>query len=707
MMMWNRERSQGVCLALTILGLSMSLGGFATQEAPTCMLSIEADADLAALEGTTGQGTEEDPYIIERLNIDAQGEEYGLRIANTTAFFIIRNGTFAGASASAICLENVHNGWISECVIENNEVGVRLDAETSGMTFTLNTLRNNETDVIDHSQSTNWDDGYAGNWWGSYEGIDENHDGIGDTEYTFPLPERQETYGVDHFPLVEPFVGGEAPPPGKVRLEVKYEFGDRFEFTLSMQMSMEMVMGFVPINTEIESDMVLIEEVTAAAGYGIYNLRQTVVEDTGRITVNGMAQPYPSDAGTVIKPRIYRFGSMIDPGDIIGAEESFGLNIPVQFPVRYIGVGDTWSSVWTLGAEALGIPDGEATYTNHYTLDRFEEWNGKQCAVIIAQVDVTAKGREVDPLFGTILYSGTGSAETTLFIDLRNGRMVNQMGTIQMAVDILSATGARIGEMRLEITAEAPDRVEITEEPFAVEQLRLADLESKLEQVRADYLAQIADLQSQLEQVHAALAALEEKATAPLKIAYINAEAAFTVFTDAVRDLRQEAIDKQMEIAKLQQDFMAGTISKDEYQNTNNRLQVELLQAQLNINIGTIDKMIASPGFSDMRSDLQRLRDEAQPVIDEMKNLVVVVRVGVVDTQEFENRYTQVKNAFTQLDQLLTKAATTKIVQAAEKVALENGYDLVLRVKNVIIYRNAAKLIDITDLVKHELATYL
>ena len=203
------------------------------------------------------------------------------------------------------------------------------------------------------------------------------------------------------------------------------------------------------------------------------------------------------------------------------------------------------------------------------------------------------------------------------------------------------------------------------------------------------------------------IANLENSSSAPLKIAYLNAEDAFSVFTDAVSDLRQKAIDKQMEIAKLQQDFMAGTISKDEYQNTNNRLQVELLQAQLNIDVGTIDKMIAASGISNIRSDLQRLRDEAQPVIDEMKNLVTTIRTGIIDTQEFENRYTQVKNAFTQLDQLLTQAATSKIVEAANKVALAEGYDLVLRVKNVIIYRNTAKMIDITDMVKHELSTYL
>lgn len=200
---------------------------------------------------------------------------------------------------------------------------------------------------------------------------------------------------------------------------------------------------------------------------------------------------------------------------------------------------------------------------------------------------------------------------------------------------------------------------------------------------------------------------LESSSTSPLKIAYINAEDAFTVFTDAVKDLRQKAVDKQEEIASLQQQYLASAISREEFDTQNNQLQVELLQAQLNIDIGTIDRMIASPGFSDIRNDLERLREEAQPVIDEMKKLVSTVRVGIIDPQEFQNRYDQVKAAFTQLDQLLTQAATSKIVQAAEKIAVENGYDLVLRSKNVIIYRNTAKLIDITDLVKHDLATYL
>jgi len=192
-----------------------------------------------------------------------------------------------------------------------------------------------------------------------------------------------------------------------------------------------------------------------------------------------------------------------------------------------------------------------------------------------------------------------------------------------------------------------------------------------------------------------------------VRIAYLQAEDAFSVFLNAVSNLRQRALDKQTEILQLQQEFAASTISKDDYQQRLNELQAELLDAQLAINIGTIDKMIASEKFADIRSDLERLREEAQPIVDEMKNLVSTAKVGIIDPVEFETRFNRVKSAFEQLDQLLTTAASKKLVEAAQKIATEYGYDLVLRSKNVIVYRNPAKMTDITDLVKAEIAKYL
>jgi Skp family chaperone for outer membrane proteins len=192
-----------------------------------------------------------------------------------------------------------------------------------------------------------------------------------------------------------------------------------------------------------------------------------------------------------------------------------------------------------------------------------------------------------------------------------------------------------------------------------------------------------------------------------LKVAYLNAEDAFSVFTSAVSDLRQKATDKVSEITALQTDYMNSTISKDEYQRRLNELNAELLDARLATDSGTLDRMIASDGFADLRSDLERLREVAQPIVEEVKNLVSTAKVGVVDATEFQSRYDQANAAFTQLDQLLTQAATAKIQQAARRIAVQRGLDLVIPVKNVLVYGNPATLTDITDLVKAEIADYL
>ena len=237
--------------------------------------------------------------------------------------------------------------------------------------------------------------------------------------------------------------------------------------------------------------------------------------------------------------------------------------------------------------------------------------------------------------------------------------------------------------------------------------LQTKKLEGQIAQFHKECLSSKTELETQVGSLKGQLQALAVQGGTLLRIAYINAEDAFTVFTDAVKDLRQKALDKQAEIVKLQQDFLASKISAEDYQAKYNQLQIELLQAQLNIDIGTLNKLISAPGFSDIRSDLERLIDYAQPLVDEMNKLVQMVQTGVVDPQEFQSRYTEVKNAFTKLDQLLTQTATSKIVEAANKVATQDGYDLVLRAKNVIVYRNTAKLTDITDQVKRELSTYL
>jgi len=194
---------------------------------------------------------------------------------------------------------------------------------------------------------------------------------------------------------------------------------------------------------------------------------------------------------------------------------------------------------------------------------------------------------------------------------------------------------------------------------------------------------------------------------AGLKVAFVNADTAFTVFTNAVNDLRQHATDKRQEITNLTNSYSAGTVNKDQYQKQLTQLNAELLDAQMAVDMGTLDRMIASSAFSDLKSSLEQLRNQADPVVTAIKNLVSMAKGGAIDATEFQTRYTSAQTAFTQVDALVTQAATAKIQQAAKKIAIQKGYDLVVPVKNVVVYYNPDTVTDITEFVKAEIANYL
>jgi len=212
--------------------------------------------------------------------------------------------------------------------------------------------------------------------------------------------------------------------------------------------------------------------------------------------------------------------------------------------------------------------------------------------------------------------------------------------------------------------------------------------------------------QVRLDEFDTRITSIEEiSVISPLNIAYINIETAFTAFTNAVEDLRQEAFEKQQDIVFLGDQFAEAAISEEQYQSIYRQLQIELLQAQVNVNIGMI--AIMTTGFLDIQDDLEQLQTQSAAISVEVENLAILIRAEEIDLEELNNRYTQSSNAFMQIDKWLTMLAVSKIIETTEKVALANDYDLVIQAKNVIIYRNSARLVDITDAVKQELVKAL
>ncbi|MGY4706696.1 hypothetical protein ACVNPS_02940 [Candidatus Bipolaricaulota sp. J31] len=267
---------------------------------------------------------------------------------------------------------------------------------------------------------------------------------------------------------------------------------------------------------------------------------------------------------------------------------------------------------------------------------------------------------------------------------------------------ILPQKGAPAGE---ELTA----RVEALEAKVG----ELSGYGSRIKGVEAkvgEFEGKLTQLEGKLAHIEERLGGLEQKvaglgtAGPGLKVGYVDADALFIkVFIPQVQAERAVMEEKKRAISELQSRRMKGEIAEDEFKLQYYILQVELLQAQYNVDMSMLDKMIASPGFANLKADLERLREQASPAIDEVNKLLDEAKLGVVDEQAFMAKYQALQNAFQQLDQLLTQIAAQKIVEVTQAVAQEKGYDLVLRRKDVLVFRNAETVDDLSPLVEQRL----
>lgn len=89
---------------------------------------------------------------------------------------------------------NSKNNNIYANNIVNNNYGIRLIGLNNTIFF--NNFIDNIQNAYDEANN-HWDNGYAGNYWDDYTGVDENEDGVGDTPYSIS---ENETY--DWYPLI-------------------------------------------------------------------------------------------------------------------------------------------------------------------------------------------------------------------------------------------------------------------------------------------------------------------------------------------------------------------------------------------------------------------------------------------------------------------------------------------------------------------------
>jgi parallel beta-helix repeat protein len=134
------------------------------------------------------------------------GDGYGVYSYNNT----YSKNTIANNTSVGIDLYHAENNTLWGNIIANNgkaDVKLTMGKRVSNNIFYHNNFINNTPQVEVYVDVNIWDDGYpsGGNYWSDYNGVDVNHDGIGDTPYII------DANNADHYPLMSPYVIPELP----------------------------------------------------------------------------------------------------------------------------------------------------------------------------------------------------------------------------------------------------------------------------------------------------------------------------------------------------------------------------------------------------------------------------------------------------------------------------------------------------------------
>lgn len=114
-----------------VLGLFLvAFLGLAQERGPILILS---DQDFTEANGViAGSGTTADPYVIAGWTIRVPaGQPFGVRIENTQKAFVLRGCRILGAQdpqGAAIFLNNVANGVVEDCLVQDSVNGIRIQS---------------------------------------------------------------------------------------------------------------------------------------------------------------------------------------------------------------------------------------------------------------------------------------------------------------------------------------------------------------------------------------------------------------------------------------------------------------------------------------------------------------------------------------------------------------------------------------------------
>lgn len=198
--------------------------------------------------------------------------------------------------------------------ISNNPVGIKSWSSSNNWLYHNNLIDNTEQ-AIDDEANNNWDNGFVGNYWSDYDGIDNDNNGIGDSPYVIDEDSQ------DNFPLMNPLPDTSSPTidlvspannsiikPGTIIDFLISDFNiDSVEYTINSGARKTLTPPY-DILTTSWTDGTYIIEICAKDSVGNENMRWFVFTiDSVRpiITLNSPANNSLVSSGTIIDLSVF------------------------------------------------------------------------------------------------------------------------------------------------------------------------------------------------------------------------------------------------------------------------------------------------------------------------------------------------------------------------------------------------------------------
>jgi len=140
-------------------------------------------------------------YKSSNINVSESlvtNSEYGIGLQYSLNNTITQCNITATEQFAFWLLDSDFNDIHSNSIV-NNYGGLWL-AHSSNNSFHHNNFVNNSVQVYNGNSSSIWDDGFEGNYWSDYDGLDDDGDGIGDSSYII------DDQNQDRYPLADPYV---------------------------------------------------------------------------------------------------------------------------------------------------------------------------------------------------------------------------------------------------------------------------------------------------------------------------------------------------------------------------------------------------------------------------------------------------------------------------------------------------------------------